>query len=169
MSKSTLDDVREGPPRRGETLRRLGLAMLILVLVLGAAGLLGDQDRTEGATEGDYTLSLEYPQSSRAGLDVPWQLTITSATGFGDEVVVRVSSEYFASFQYHGMSPEPVTQSSDGTYTYWTFAPPPGQQLVIEVNHTVKPSSWLPTDGQVAILIDGRPVAPIDFTTLVFP
>src|SRR5699024_3184767 len=100
---------------------------------------------------------------------VPWQLTITSATGFGDEVVVRVSSEYFASFQYHGMSPEPVTQSSDGTYTYWTFAPPPGQQLVIEVNHTVKPSSWLPTDGQVAILIDGRPVATIDFSTLVFP
>ncbi|HLS25683.1 MAG TPA: hypothetical protein VK063_07415 [Beutenbergiaceae bacterium] len=171
MAKSTLGNVRDAPSRSSVWLRRLALGALLSVLILSLTGLLGNMNRTVTTTEQDFTLSLEYPRVARAGLDVPWELTISAPGGFGqEEVVVRASTEYFSLFQFHDITPQPEAESTDGTFTYWRFsAPAEAEELVVSVNHTVKPRMWSGASGTVGLMVDGQVVAPLEFTTTLIP
>ena len=126
---------------------------------------------TASTTERGYTLSLEYPRIARAGLDVPWELTISAPAGFDDdEAVVRVSSEYFSTFQFHGISPAPTAESTDGTYTYWTFQiPAEADEFAVSVDHAVRPRTFIGGSGTVALIVDDQVVAPLEFTTTLIP
>src|SRR3954471_16764782 len=74
-SDSTLHDVRRDA-HVGRWARRVGLTVLLLVVIAGAAGLFGVRSRTTVKHAGAYTLTVTYPQVARAGLDVPWRLRV---------------------------------------------------------------------------------------------
>src|SRR3954471_4396441 len=75
---------------RGVWGRRALLSALVLVVLAGATGLLGVRARTVTARNpaDGVTLGVHYPQVARAGLDVPFQITVHRHGGFTGKVTV---------------------------------------------------------------------------------
>lgn len=80
-----------------------------------------------------------------------------------------VTTEYFSIYQYQGITPVPVYETADEQFTYWTFADPGGEVLSIEVDQLVEPGAQVGASGMVAVVVNDEPVAPIEFTTTLFP
>ena len=60
-----------GRGARPHWLRRMALCLLLVVVVLGATGVFGVRARSVRVEGTGYTLTVTYPLSARAGLDVP--------------------------------------------------------------------------------------------------
>jgi hypothetical protein len=168
---STLADVRPVELGPRPVWRRRILVGLLLVLVLaGAAGLLGGRSTTTSASAGNDTLSVAYPRTARAGLDVPLTIDLHRAGGFTGPITIRVSSGYLQIFDVHGFSPQPASQSADEDHLYWTFTPPPaGEDFRLDLNASVMPSSQSGSTGQIAVLVDGAPTVAVDTETWLAP
>lgn len=167
---STLENVRgKDAEPRSMAWRRIGTGVLIAIIVAGLFGVLGDRDGLRSAEADGYTLTLVYPQSARTGLDRPWELEVTSDDGFGPEITVAVTADYFDFYEHQGIDPEPSDVTRDGELLYWTFTAPEGDTFRVSVDHYVQPAAQVGGSGTVALVVDGERVAPIDFTTFVFP
>lgn len=167
---STLGDVRPasaGP--RPLRWRRAATALLLVVVLAGAAGLLGVRTSTTSATAGGYTVSVEYAWIARAGLDVPWTVTVEHPGGFDGPVTLAVTADYFAIYEEQGLDPEPASQTADADHVYWTFDPPPGDVLTVDFDAYVQPSSQWGASGEVAVLDDGAPAVGVGFRTALVP
>lgn len=149
--------------------RRISMAVLLAVLLAGLLGLLGDRDVTRTAEADGYTLSLTYPQTARTGLDRPWQLEITSENGFDDEITLAVTADYFDIYEHQGIDPELADATRDGIYLYWTFTAPEGDTFRVSLDQYIQPASQVGDSGVVALMVDGERVAPIEFSTFIFP
>lgn len=100
---STLSNVGESArPRPVAILRGAAIVLLIAVLLGGGLGLLGVQSTTASAQGGGYELDLRYARIARAGLDVPWTLTVRKSGNFDNPVVIAVTSHYFDMFETQG-------------------------------------------------------------------
>lgn len=149
--------------------RRIGAGVLIAIVVAGLLGLLGDRDGRRSAEADGHTLTLAYPQSARTGLDRPWELVVVSEDGFGPEITLAVTADYFEFYEHQGIDPEPSDVTRDGEYLYWTFTAPEGDTFRVSVDHYVQPAAQVGGSGTVALILDGERVAPIEFATFVFP
>ena len=108
------------------------------------AGLLGVHSTTQPGSGGGYEVTVEYAAVARAGLDVPWKVQVRRAGGFDGPVTLAVTADYFDIYEEQGLDPQPTAESSDGTYLYWTFDPPPvGDQLAVDFDAYIQPSSQL--------------------------
>jgi hypothetical protein len=61
----------------------------------------GIETRSEGR------LSLRHATIARAGLDVPWQVTLVRNGGFEKEVTLAVIGDYFDIYETQSFTPEP--------------------------------------------------------------
>jgi hypothetical protein len=168
--RSTLDDVR--PVARGPRSvlgKRLSVALLAVVVLAGGAGLFGVRSRQASASAAGWTVSVTYASVARAGLDVPWQVTVHHDGGFTGPVTLAVTADYFDIFESQGLDPEPSTETSDGDRLYWTFDPPPGDELGVDFDAYIQPSSQLGESGEVAVLEGGAPVVSVPFRTWLVP
>ena len=165
-SDSTLDDVRsaDAGPRRVWP-RRAGVVLLVVIVLAGASGLLGVRSASRTVTGNGYVLTVEYAAVARAGLDVPWSVTVEHAGGFSGPVRLSASSAYFDLFESQGFDPEPAAETADADRVYWTFDPPPGEVFTLDFDAYVQPAAQLGASGTVAV--DGGPSA--DFTTWLVP
>jgi hypothetical protein len=169
---STLDDVRSTEDnRRGVIGRRVALAVLLVVVLVGSTGFLGVHSQTARASGSGYDLSLTYPRVARSGLDIPWKLTLRHPGGFAGNIVVAVTADYFDIFEFQGMHPEPSDETGTDRFVYLTFAPPPGHADVFSVSLDtyVQPASQIGRDAVVAVLIDGTRVAQVRYKTWLVP
>jgi hypothetical protein len=167
---STLADVRpvENGPR--PTLwHRLLVALLAAIVAAGAAGLFGVRSSEATASSAGWTVSVTYASIARAGLDVPWQVTVRREGGFTGPVTVAVTADYFGIFEEQGLDPAPATETSDGDRLYWTFDPPPGDALAIDFDGYIQPSSQLGASGEVVVLDGGTDVVTVPFRTWLVP
>lgn len=170
VPESVLDDVRERARTPAVTwLRRGAVVLLALIVALGSVGLLGVRSGTTHTVGGGYELSLTYPRVARAGLDVPWDLTVRKPGGFTEPVVVVVDSDYFDMFETQGWTPEPSAETSDASRTYMTVDPPPGDTLTLGFDAYIQPSSQLGHSGSVSVSEKGVDVATLEFTTWLAP
>ncbi|MFE7421751.1 hypothetical protein [Rhodococcus sp. NPDC057529] len=170
VPESVLDDVRERARTPAVTwLRRGAVALLVVVVALGAVGLLGVRSGTAHATGDGYELTLTYPQIARAGLDVPWDLTVRKPGGFTGPVVIVVDSDYFEMFETQGWTPEPSAETSDASRTYMSVDPPPGDTLTLGFDAYIQPSSQLGHAGSVSVSEKGVDVVTLEFTTWLVP
>ncbi|MFD1813673.1 hypothetical protein [Rhodococcus gannanensis] len=167
---SVLDDVR-GRARSPAVawLRRATVAALAVVLAVGATGWLGVRSTTAHVSGAGYELALEYPLVARAGLDVPWELTVRRHGGFPGPVTVVVDSDYFDMFETQGWTPTPAAETRDGTRTYLTIDPPPGDTLTLAFDAYVEPSRQLGASGAVSITDRGVDVITLEFRTRLVP
>ncbi len=169
---STLADVRD-PAGHGwkKWVRGGTVALLTLVVLLGATGWLGVRSATTSDSGEGWTLAVEYPQVARAGLDVPWTVTITAPPdGFPDEVTVAVTSEWFGLFETQGFSPEPAEETTDGRYDLLTLATPAdGATMTLDYDTYVQPAAQWGAPAEVLLIVDGRPVAAVEYRTWVLP
>src|ERR1044072_5861438 len=93
--------------------RRLFLSVLLVVVLTGARGLLGVRSSTSSTAAGGYTLRAVAASVARAELDVPWQVTVTHAGGFGKTITLAVTGDYFDIYETQGVTPEPSAMARD--------------------------------------------------------
>src|SRR4051812_3511829 len=94
---------------RGVWVRRGFLSLLALLVVLALFGFFGIHSRTVSASSphGDMTVEVHYAQVARAGLAVPFQVTVRRPSGFDGDVTVAVSSLYPHLFDRNSLVPPP--------------------------------------------------------------
>jgi len=173
--RPTTDDVP--PPghtdRWGIWFRRAFLALLLVIVIAGVSGFLGVKSRTvqAHAKVGKTTLEVHYAQVARAGLDVPFEITVHRPGGFGDNpVVLAISSSYLELFNRSSVDPQPSSETADASHVQWTFDPPDGSTLVVSVDMQVQFGRHWGRDGTVSVLDEGgKPVVTTSFKTWLSP
>lgn len=167
---STLADVERHAESPVASWTRRGVLALVTALVLaGAGGFLGVRTAVRSTSAGGWELSLRYASTARAGLDVPWEVTVRRPGGLPDEVVLAVTGSYLDIYESQGFSPEPTDATRDGRLLYLTFAAPPGDTLVVAYDAYIQPSSQTGRDGTLSVIEDGAPVATVEFSTRLLP
>src|SRR3954447_22283187 len=102
---SALYDVRvPGRHPRETWARRAAIAVLLLIVGVGASGWLGVHSEEVSAAGGGWSMSVEYPRIARAGWDVPWTVTVTAPGSFPDQVTIAVTSDWLDLFESQGFS-----------------------------------------------------------------
>ena len=167
---STLSGIETtGQGRVAVWCRRGFVSVLLLFVLAGLLGLLGVRTGTARSEIAGWSVAVEHAAVARSGLDVPWQVTVTHPGGFGDELTLAVTGDYFEIFESQGFDPEPADETRDGGTLYLTFQAPPGDTFVLAYDAYVQPSAQLGRDGSVAVLVDGERVAATDFRTRLLP
>lgn len=168
----TTADLRDGPSGpKGRALRRLGIGLLGLVLVLAALGLLGPRIAQTRAEGGGYSLLLDYPQITRAGQPTPLHISIEADHGLGDTVQVRLCDEFFNDLDFQQWYPNPAAETTVPPWIIYEFDPPPsGNTLEISLDARIAPGQFGETDDcQVSVLVDDKAVVSTEFTVWRMP
>lgn len=150
--------------------RRAFLSLVALVVMAGAAGLLGVREGTAHAEEDGWSLRLTYPSVARAGEDIPFRVTVQHAEGFGDQVTLVLTGDYLDIFESQAIYPEPASQRRDADFLFLTFdAPPTGNVLMVSFDTYVQPSAQIGREATLAVWSQGQRFAAVRFTTRLFP
>ena len=165
---STLANVPP-PPVRTPVLRRIVLAVLTLIVLAGVTGFLGVRTGTVTANGDGYAMQLEYAQIARAGLDVPFDVTLKHEGGFDGDIVLAMTADYFDIFEHQGVSPEPDSESSEGPMVYMTFTAPQGNEFRMGYDIYIQGSSQVGASGEVWLSVDDKPLLLVSFTTVLLP
>ena len=168
---STLDGVETAAQERSALWgRRAFLCVLLVVVLAGIAGLLGVRSGTATAASDGYELEVTYARVARAGLDVPWQVVVTHPGGFGKEVTLAVTADYFDIYETQGFTPEPSTSVRDGTTLYLTFDAPDGDVMTVGYDAYIQPSSQVGRDATVSVVdADLATLVSVDIATHLLP
>jgi hypothetical protein len=150
--------------------RRAVLAVLLVVVIAGLVGALGVRAATETDTGGGYSLSVDHASIARAGLDVPWEVTVRSEAGFEKTITLAVTGDYFDMYETQGFTPEPSASVRDGDTVYLEFDAPEGDTFVVDYDAYIQPSSQR-GEGATVSLVDAdlRPLASVDIDTFLLP
>lgn len=170
---TTLPERRtDGRVRRARDGRRVGLVGLTVFVLLGVLGVLGTRTGEVSDSAGPYELTVTYPQVSRSGHAVRFEVEVRRRGGFpADEPVrLRVLGRYYDLFDENGFSPQPDSETADDTWVVDEFAPPDGDTLLVSVDTRVEPARNRGEDGAVQVLDEhGDPVVGVEFRTWVIP
>ena len=170
---STLPPVnRDGDVRRARTGRRIGLALLAVFVLAGAAGLLGTRTTTTSATGAGYELTVTHPAVSRSGHAVKVEVELRRPGGFdtSEPIRLRMRSAYFDLFDENGFTPTPDAQTTDGEWTYGEYVPPRGEVFTISVDTRIEPARNRGERGEVSVVDDqGQPLLTVRFRTRLMP
>jgi hypothetical protein len=150
---------------------RRGFLLALLALVVAALlGVLGVHSVTRASAEDGWHLSVRYAETARPGLDVPWEVKVTHAGGFGKSVVLAITAHYFDIYETQGFHPTPSDETRDGDTLYLTFTPPTtGDTFVVAYDAYIQPASQSGSSGTVAVVAGGRRLAAAPFNTHVWP
>jgi hypothetical protein len=113
---------------------------------------------------------VEYPRLARAGFDTPLSITVSNASGVGEEVVVGISQEYMEIFEHQGIFPDPSDVSTDGEFLYLTIAAEPGAtEVTVLFDVYVQPSSQQGEQATVFVSDGERRLAETEIRTTLLP
>lgn len=155
--------------RRGHAARRLMIAAMLTVVILGAGGLFGVRSASVSDHRDGWTLTVDYARVSRSGLDTPWTVTVHHAGGFPGPLTLATSAPYFGMFESQGLDPEPAAETSTDRYVYQQFDPPPGDTFQVSFDAYVQPASQLGHSARTALIVEGREVARVSYRTRLVP
>jgi hypothetical protein len=160
-------------PRAGQKAlwpRRAFLALLAIIVAAGLTGWLGVHSSTATARGPGVTLSVRYAHVARAGLDVPFELTITKPAGFDNDVVLAVSQNYLGLFNANSVEPQPSSENSNGSDAIWRFDRPEGTTFVVSVDMQVQSGQHWGRSGSVTLLdASHHRTARVTFKTWLVP
>jgi hypothetical protein len=163
------EEIDEGSHPVALWLRRAMLSAMALVVAADLLSLLGVRTSSVSANENGYDLSLHYPSVARAGLDTPWQVTVTHPGGFGKQLTLAVTGDYFNIFETQGFHPEPADETRDAHTLYLTFTAPPGDTFVVDFDAYIQPASQQGRSATLAVMNGGTPAVSVDFDTRLMP
>jgi hypothetical protein len=150
--------------------RRAVLAVLAAFVLLGLSGLLGVHTSTASADEDGYEVSLRYAAVARAGLDVPFEVTVTTEGEFADTITLAVTADYFDIFETQGFTPDPSSAVRNGDVLYLTFDSPGGHTFKVSYDAYIQPAAQQGRSGSVGVVTaDGSTVARVPFHTRLLP
>jgi hypothetical protein len=165
----TVDGIDEGSHPVALWLRRAMLTVMMLAVVADLFSLLGVRTSTKTTSDSGYSLTVHYPSVARAGLDTPWQVTVRHPGGFGKQLTLGVTGDYFNIFETQGFHPNPSDETRDASTLYLTFAPPPGDTFVVDFDAYIQPASQQGRSATVSVIQGGAPVASVDIHTRLMP
>ena len=143
---------------------------MLLLVVLNLGGALGVRTDTVTRTRAGYTLSLEYPATGRAGLDIRWRVHVRHPGGFDKELTLAVTGDYFDIFETQGFFPEASAQIRDGETLYLTFDAPAGETFVLDYDAYIQPASQRGHRGHLAVVdTAGGELVSVDYRTRLVP
>jgi hypothetical protein len=148
------------------------LAVMAVVVALGATGFTGLQTREASASGGGYRMELVYPRIARAGLDITWRVTVERPGGFPPQqsIVLAVTGNYFDIFETQGFYPEPDAETRDSHWRYIEFMPQDGADtFVVDFDTYVQPAAQLGREATIRLLVDDVEQARISYSTLLLP
>ena len=141
-----------------------------MVVLAGVGGLLGVRTSTATDRAGGFQLSVDYASIARAGLDVPWQVTVTHEGGFDKTITLAVTGDYFDIYETQGFTPEPSTTIRDAETLYLTFDAPEGDTFIVDYDAYIQPSSQRGEAATVSVVdAELRPLASVDIDTFLLP
>lgn len=149
--------------------RRIFLALLVVFIALGAAGVFDVNLTSVEAVGGGYEIQVRYAKTTRPGLATPWFLEVRHAGGFDGPITIATTSEYFEHFDENGLNPDPssVTQTDD--LMIWEFEPPDGETLRVSFDARWEPGWRRPATGTTMLLVNGVSVVEVDYETKGLP
>jgi hypothetical protein len=165
----TDEHIDEGSHPVAMWLRRAMLAAMTLVVAADLFSLLGVHTSSVSAQHDGYTLTLDYPSVARAGLDTPWQATVTHPGGFGKQLTLAVTGSYFNIFETQGFHPNPSDETRDGDTLYLTFTAPPGDTFVVDFDAYIQPASQQGRSATLSVVDGGTAVVSVDYRTRLMP
>lgn len=168
----TTHGLRDTPPGpKGRWFRRLGTFALALIMVLAALDLLGPSTGTVTAEAAGYRLTVEHASITRAGQPSPLHLTITSETGFGESVAVRLCDEHFNDMDFQNWYPSPAAETTVPPWILYEFDPPPsGDTIEISLDARTAPGQFGETDDcEVSVMHGNTPIVSTSFTVWRLP
>jgi hypothetical protein len=168
---STLPEIRDpADVRRARDKRRVGIAVLLLFVLAGAAGLFGTRTGAESAAAGGYLMTVTYPKISRPGHAVRYEVELKRAGGFDGPIHMRFSSAYFDLFDENSFGPDPESTTTTGAYDVYEFSPPPGDTFVVSSDTRIEPARQRGEKGEASVLDEsGRPIVTVRYRTRIFP
>lgn len=156
--------------RPGLVGRRIVVALLAGVVLLGAANVLGVRSGTATRSADGWTVTVTHATVARAGLDVPLIIEVTAPDGFDQPVELALDRRYFEIFESQRFFPEPDSESADADTWYATFEPPAsGSTFQVAYDAYIQPSSQIGRAGSVALLVDDAEVVTVPFRTVLVP
>lgn len=172
MITSTLPERRSlAQVRRARDGRRVALALLVVFVLCGAAGVFGTRTAQRSAGGGGFEVTVTYPAVTRPGHAVRYEVQVRRAGGFGGEPIrMRLRADYFDLFDENAFTPDPEAATTDGDYDYVEFLPPLGEVFRLSVDTRVEPAVQRGRVGEVSVL-DGtaQPVVTVTYRTRVWP
>ena len=164
--------VDPGAGAHGAWIRRAFLTLLALIVVLALFGFFGIHSRTVSASSpsGGMRVEVHYAQVARAGLAVPFEVTVTRRAGFDGDLTVAVSSRYLDLFDRNSVDPEAAGGRATGHATTWRFDEPPGSTFVMTIDMQVQAGQHFGRSGFVTVRDHGDgTVARATFKTWLAP
>jgi hypothetical protein len=149
--------------------RRDMLTAMALVVAADLLSLLGVHTSSVSAEHDGYAVTVHYPSVARAGLDTPWQVTVSHPGGFGKQVILAVTGSYFNIFETQGFHPNPSDETRDGTTLYLTFTAPPGDTFVVDFDAYIQPASQQGRSATLTVIDGGSAKVSVDYRTRLMP
>jgi hypothetical protein len=155
LSDELEGDQRDSVLRREWRFERLGWAVLALILVAGAAGVLGDGVvAAASARSTDGTAVLRYDRIIRRDAPTELELRLTAAPGADSLVVVSLAEDYLAAVNVERVVPEPaMVRASSGRVDHHLLRLDRSRPMVVRVsvraNTVGAHHSVLGVDGRV--------------------
>jgi hypothetical protein len=157
---------------RGIWIRRALVTVLAAIVVLALLGFFGVHSRTVSASssDGGMQLDVHYAQVARAGLAVPFEVTVRRRRGFDGDLSISVSSSYLAMFDRNSVDPEPAGGNANERATTWRFDQPHGNVFVMSIDMQVQAGRHFGRTGFVIVRDQGDGmVARATFKTWLAP
>lgn len=176
MSRDELEPMSTSPDafpleqlRRARAGRRLMLAAMTGVLVLAAVNLLGMRTEAVTAEAGGYRLSVTYGSVSRPGLATPWGIEVHHPGGFEGPLTIATTRRYLMLFDHNVFYPDPSSVTATRDELIFEFDPPPGDTFRVTMDGRIEPTEHLAQTAVTSVLVDGRAVVSVRYTTKVVP
>lgn len=167
---TTLRGFGSGGSRRPVWVRRGAVVLIAVFLVAGLVGILGVHTATTTASRNGYQLTVQYPQTGRAGLDIVWNVEVRHPGGFGKQLTIRITSDYADILEQQGISPEPASETQDAQWDYLTFTAPAGDTFDLDFDAYIQPASQQGRRAEIAVLDPHRrPLVSVNYRTRLFP
>jgi hypothetical protein len=165
-----LDDaLTEIEARRFRNIRRIGVLGLVALIVVTAAGLLGQKTNRVTATGAGYVLTVTYPSVVRPGLDVRFEVSVFNQRGFGKSLTLSFERHYFDIFDLNSLRADADSSRADASHVYYTWNSVPGTTFHFSLDMYAEYGEHLGADGATAIVASGKPVATARYHTRWVP
>ncbi len=154
--------------KSSRTLRVGALVVLALIVLAGLLNVLGVRSSTVSDSDGPLSVEVEHAGVARAGLAVPFTVTVQRSGGFDGPVEVRVSSDYMSRIDEHGLDPEPDSVASDGEWLTWRWDEIEGDTHEVDFDGRIEPGVHWRFGGSVQVRTASELVH-VDLDTWIAP
>lgn len=155
---------------RARTGRRIFLALIFLLVLLGLGERLGVRSAHVDATGHGYRMRVTYAAMTRPGLDTPFIVEVTRPAKLPDTVTIAVELDYLNLFDKNGgLDPEVESSTSDARFVYWTFKTAGNDRLRISLDAILAMGQQWGRGTTVELLVDHRVMTSAKFHTWVAP